>query len=558
MEKILIQFITGLREAGIPITTSEELDCAYALSQNPLWFDYKFFYYIMRSTLVKSHLHYPIFEKYFHHFFFHRIMTEVEELSSFASTFRPRRYRPSKQTRNSPKIFPQNRSRYHRSGQRPGGVSAPQSRKSLQARHRQTGGSAPVTLQSLQARHRQTGVPDLHRQKLSQAINSLKLQDKVIESILKKLLLGGKSEVKEYASNLADKFYQMKKLFGNASNAPQDAPFEPQGGKLLPLRGKAKIIDWHQIQVKGSQVLFKFAASLEKKALIPEFTAHFIDQLNTFKRIFHLKFFYKQHQKDREHSYNQKESRFFGSPANLKSIYFDSYDGIDQQEFCQIVKRLAHRLASKVSLRYKRNLFGKLDIKKTFHRNLKYDGHPVTLHFKKRRISKPVIMILCDVSGSVKYAVGFFLYFLMHLMKNFSRIRAFLFVSHLCEVDVSQFKKDSFNFQSILYESDVDLVGYSNFGKAFSIFHEKYRRELTSRTILLILGDARNNHNLPNDHLLQKWRKVVRKLIWLNPEPRERWNTADSIIDIYAKYCDVVAECGNLAQLAAIVDKHLL
>ncbi|MHA1264628.1 MAG: VWA domain-containing protein [Candidatus Helarchaeota archaeon] len=576
MEKILIQFIAVLREAGIPITTSEELDCANSLSQNPRWFDYKFFYYMLRSTLVKSQQYYPIFEEYFHQFFFHRIIAEIEGISSIASTFKPRRYQPSKQTNNFPKIVHQNQLRYRQSGHRQAGFPAPLTKQGLQARPRQAGVSSQLTKQGLQARprqagvsspliqqnlqagHKQAGVSDPHRQKLSQVINSLKIQDKLIETILKKLFLGDKSEVKQYASRLADKFHQMKRTFGNAGDEPQDAPFKPQAGKLAPLRMKEKLIDWHTIQVKGSQVLLKFAASLEKKALLTQLTAHFIDQLSTFKRIFHFKFFYKQHQKDREHSYNQKESRLYGTPANLKYLYFDNYQDIDQHEFCQIVKRLAHQLASKASLRYKRNLFGKLDMKKTLHLNLKYDGHPVTLHFKKRRISKPVIMILCDVSGSVNYAVGFFLYFLMHFMKNFSRIRAFLFVSHLCEVDVSQFKKDSFNFQSVLYESDVDLMGYSDFGKAFSIFHERYRRELTSRTILLILGDARNNYKLPNDHLLQKWRKIVRKLIWLNPEPRERWNTADSIIDIYAEYCDVVAECGNLAQLAAIVDKYIL
>ena len=53
----------------------------------------------------------------------------------------------------------------------------------------------------------------------------------------------------------------------------------------------------------------------------------------------------------------------------------------------------------------------------------------------------------------------------------------------------------------------------------------------------------------PRPDLLARLRDRARKLVWLNPEPRERWNTGDSVIGLYAPVCDVVLGCGNLREL---------
>jgi uncharacterized protein with von Willebrand factor type A (vWA) domain len=43
--------------------------------------------------------------------------------------------------------------------------------------------------------------------------------------------------------------------------------------------------------------------------------------------------------------------------------------------------------------------------------------------------------------------------------------------------------------------------------------------------------------------------RPVRKVVWLVPEARERWNTGDSQIGEYARHCDVVVECHTLERL---------
>ena len=74
---------------------------------------------------------------------------------------------------------------------------------------------------------------------------------------------------------------------------------------------------------------------------------------------------------------------------------------------------------------------------------------------------------------------------------------------------------------------------------------------------MLVLGDARNNRRPPRPDLLVRVRDRVKKLIWLNPEPRARWNTGDSVMGVYTQSCDLVLDCGNLKELLHALTRML-
>jgi len=207
-------------------------------------------------------------------------------------------------------------------------------------------------------------------------------------------------------------------------------------------------------------------------------------------------------------------------------------------------------------LRNKTVLKGKLNIKKTIRQSLRSGGHPFFLKYKKRRITKPDIFVLCDVSGSVIHTVKFFLSFLYHLTFAFTKVRSFVFVSKLDELRINKNIHKANKFEELLKSAHIDHYGYSDFGNAFTEFHEKYGDFLTSKTVLIIIGDARNNKKFIDRHeLLDRWKKRVKKIIWLNPEQKSKWNTGDSIIGIYENHCDIVAECFNFNHLSKFMNK---
>ena len=85
------------------------------------------------------------------------------------------------------------------------------------------------------------------------------------------------------------------------------------------------------------------------------------------------------------------------------------------------------------------------------------------------------------------------------------------------------------------------------------MFWERWGEEITSRTSVLLLGDARNNYHATQSWVVQEIRHRARHVYWLNPEPKSYWGTGDSVVDEYAVHCDDVFECRNLRQLERFV-----
>ena len=42
------------------------------------------------------------------------------------------------------------------------------------------------------------------------------------------------------------------------------------------------------------------------------------------------------------------------------------------------------------------------------------------------------------------------------------------------------------------------------------------------------------------------------RTLWINPEPKLYWNYGDSVMELYAPWCDGVFECWSSRQLEAV------
>jgi uncharacterized protein with von Willebrand factor type A (vWA) domain len=237
-----------------------------------------------------------------------------------------------------------------------------------------------------------------------------------------------------------------------------------------------------------------------------------------------------------------------------KSFYYLSEDELKKMQ--EAVQRLAQRLKNVIAIRRKRAKKGRFDIKRTLRHNLEYGGVPFKLRFERRRKERPQVVILCDVSDSVRNASRFMLQFVYSLQDLYSRVRSFIFVSDIGEVT------DHFRSNDIKEALDVALKGdiinvyaHSNFGHAFRSFVADHIGAINKRTTVIVLGDARNNYNLPHDWCLRDIRQRAKRVIWLNPETRNTWGFGDSEMERYQVHCDMVEECRNLNQLYRVVDR---
>ena len=99
-----------------------------------------------------------------------------------------------------------------------------------------------------------------------------------------------------------------------------------------------------------------------------------------------------------------------------------------------LVRAIARKLATRYAKPRRRRLRGQLDVRRTVRRNMGWGGIPFITVWKEKRIEKPRVLVLCDVSGSVAAMAQFLLMFLYALNEALADIRSFAFAGSLIEV----------------------------------------------------------------------------------------------------------------------------
>jgi uncharacterized protein with von Willebrand factor type A (vWA) domain len=237
-----------------------------------------------------------------------------------------------------------------------------------------------------------------------------------------------------------------------------------------------------------------------------------------------------------------------------KSFYYLSEDEIRRMQ--EAVTKLAQRLRNVVSVRRKRARRGKFDSNDTLRKNLQYGGVPFRIVFDRRRKDKPQVMVLCDVSDSVRNVSRFMLQFVYSLQDLYSKVRSFIFVAEMGEITrLFQEREITDAIEAALHGNIINVYAHSDFGRAFKSFHRDFLPAVNKRTTVIVLGDGRNNYNLPHEWVLKDVQQRAKQVIWLNPENRMTWGFGDSEMDRYAPYCTLVEECRNLNQLYRVIDR---
>ncbi|MGE0373377.1 MAG: VWA domain-containing protein [Bradyrhizobium sp.] len=235
----------------------------------------------------------------------------------------------------------------------------------------------------------------------------------------------------------------------------------------------------------------------------------------------------------------------------LQEIPFARAEHGDFRVMQALVRKLAKRLVALHSRRRKVADRGHLDVRHTIRRNIEFDGLLFDIVWRRRKIERPKVIAVCDVSGSVANVARFLLLFLYSVTEVLPAVRAFVFSAQLAEVTKL--------FESTRVEDAVATTlrrhgwGSTDYGRAFAELAALTLNDIDHRTTVLILGDARSNHGDPGHRDLRRIHARARRVIWLNPEPRAFWNTGDSEMRRLGAACDRVESCRSLKHLERIV-----
>jgi uncharacterized protein len=120
-------------------------------------------------------------------------------------------------------------------------------------------------------------------------------------------------------------------------------------------------------------------------------------------------------------------------------------------------------------------------------------------------------------------------------------VKTFVYVDQIAEAEFEQ--------GHLVMTPVLDLYARSDFGRVLAEVCERHAELLSRATVVVIMGDGRNNRRAARADLLREVARRSRTVIWLNPEPIERWNSGDSAIAQYEREVNELIECGNLHAL---------
>lgn len=223
-----------------------------------------------------------------------------------------------------------------------------------------------------------------------------------------------------------------------------------------------------------------------------------------------------------------------------------------------LIRRMTRQLVARLSRRYRRSKKRwKPDLRATIRSSIQHGGTPFKLRYKSRRLKKPELLLICDVSGSMVRYTTFVLQFIYGINAAVQRIKSFVFSDDLERVTpYLRGQSDIGQSMEKLVRQSGQWGGGTSLAAALQKLMSHYREEIHRNTIVIIVSDTRTIRLQEGVSQLKKLKSKVREIIWLNTLPATEWDAYSSV----KSFREIVTmlPCNTLADLEQVVSSKIM
>lgn len=187
------------------------------------------------------------------------------------------------------------------------------------------------------------------------------------------------------------------------------------------------------------------------------------------------------------------------------------------------VERVLDRLAVKLATRRSRRLRpsrrrGRVDLRRSLRQAVRHDGEIPRPARRRRRIDRPRIVLLCDVSGSMERYSRFLLRFLLAAGRD-RDVETFVFSTRLTRLTRHLRGARAGRALEDVSRRVPDWSGGTRIGACLARFLDDHGRALLGqKTVVVIMSDGLERGDVGDlEHAMRGIRRRARKVIWLNP-----------------------------------------
>lgn len=283
----------------------------------------------------------------------------------------------------------------------------------------------------------------------------------------------------------------------------------------------------------------------EKEQKIDDKIKKVISELETIEKLESV-----SSKKDSKEKYGKPTKSYSEGEIN-NSLEINEYNILDIYKF---IRENKEKFKTKFNRRVNTRERRKLAIKETIKSACRTGGKPLVLEFEKPKRSKANLVLVLDVSGSCSAASKA----LMALAHSFKEIfpggtKVYAFVNSLYDVSKAM---ETINVEESI-EKVFDAIPtsgvYSNYYNPLRSLWTSEQTHINKDSIVMFIGDARNNKNPSGEEYLKQIAKKSKKTVFLNTEDSWTWDTGDSIAGIYERIVPMY-EVTNLAELEFFIE----
>jgi uncharacterized protein with von Willebrand factor type A (vWA) domain len=173
--------------------------------------------------------------------------------------------------------------------------------------------------------------------------------------------------------------------------------------------------------------------------------------------------------------------------------------------------------------------------------------------FMKRRMQRPPLVVLCDISGSMDAYARLFLHFLYALLNARERVHCFLFGTRLTNITRSLRDRDPDAALAKVGAQVSDWSGGTRIGESLQSFNRLWARRVLGQnaTVLLFTDGLDRSGGEGIADAARRLRASSRRLIWLNPLLRyDQYAPVAAGARELERHVSELRPCHNLTSLA--------
>jgi uncharacterized protein with von Willebrand factor type A (vWA) domain len=209
--------------------------------------------------------------------------------------------------------------------------------------------------------------------------------------------------------------------------------------------------------------------------------------------------------------------------SSNESLSKKDFEKMSTEEI-QLAIAAVHRMRLPINYiatrRFKASSSGiRIDPRRTMRAALRSGTNFIPLMRCKRRMRRPPLVVICDISGSMERYSRILLHFMHTVTNDRDRVHTFLFGTCLTNVTHYLRYKDVDEALEKVGEAASDWSGGTRIGQSLRDFNKFWsRRVLTQGAVVVLISDGLDRDG--GDGLtyeMERLHKSCRRLIWLNP-----------------------------------------